>query len=221
MMLLWASAGVPLGVYNTTVKFNIALRIQAQILTFLSLLTWSQCYYYGKKWSIFRCASTLVGMCILMGGVEARLIFALKVSLWQQLEAFNTRDKMMSTNDHELLSSSQAGIDRHITWPVTLIAILAAVLLAVGVLRHYCDIYIHRTVRGISFIFVGIDAAGDLFSLISVCKISPGNHPPVQYHGLSLPDGVDCSRDGHLWYGARSLDRRVHLRRILQSDALG
>ena len=47
-------------------------------------------------------------------------------------------------------------------------AVLAAVLLAAGVLRHYWDIATHRTVRGISFIFVGIDAAGDLFSLISI-----------------------------------------------------
>lgn len=47
-------------------------------------------------------------------------------------------------------------------------AVLSAVLLAAGVLRHYWDIYVHRSVRGISFIFVGIDAAGDLFSLISV-----------------------------------------------------
>lgn len=48
-------------------------------------------------------------------------------------------------------------------------AVLSACLLAAGVLRHYYDIYVHRTVRGISFIFVGIDAAGDLFSLVSVC----------------------------------------------------
>lgn len=48
--------------------------------------------------------------------------------------------------------------------------VLSAVLLSAGVLRHYYDIYIHRTVRGISFIFVGIDAAGDVFSLVSVCK---------------------------------------------------
>src|SRR4051812_46509397 len=47
-------------------------------------------------------------------------------------------------------------------------AVLSAVLLAAGVLRHYWDIYVHRTVRGISFIFVGIDAAGDLFSLVAV-----------------------------------------------------
>lgn len=51
-----------------------------------------------------------------------------------------------------------------------LMAILSACLLAAWVLRHAWDIYIHRTVRGISFFFVGIDAAGDLFSLISVCE---------------------------------------------------
>jgi hypothetical protein len=48
--------------------------------------------------------------------------------------------------------------------------VVSTVLLSAGVLRHYYDIYVHQTVRGISFIFVGIDAAGDVFSLISVCK---------------------------------------------------
>jgi hypothetical protein len=51
---------------------------------------------------------------------------------------------------------------------VTLMAVLAALFLALGVLRHYWDIYIHRTVRGISFVFVGIDALGDLLSIVSV-----------------------------------------------------
>ena len=74
-----------------------------------------------------------------MGGVEVALIFALR-----------------------------AAVRRHVVWPVTFMAVLAAVLLAAGVLRHYWDIWTHRTVRGISFIFVGIDAAGDLFSLVSV-----------------------------------------------------
>jgi uncharacterized membrane protein YhaH (DUF805 family) len=48
MMLLWATAGVPLGVYNIVEDFNIALKIQPQILTTLSLITWTQCLYYGK-----------------------------------------------------------------------------------------------------------------------------------------------------------------------------
>jgi len=46
MMLLWACAGVPLGAYNVAANFNIALQIQPQILTVLSLITWIQCYYY-------------------------------------------------------------------------------------------------------------------------------------------------------------------------------
>ena len=47
-MLLWAAAGVPLGVYNIVEEFNVALRIQPNILTALSLVTWSQCLYYRK-----------------------------------------------------------------------------------------------------------------------------------------------------------------------------
>ena len=47
-------------------------------------------------------------------------------------------------------------------------AVISALLLAMGVGRHYIDIWQKRTVRGISFLFVGIDAAGDLFSLLSL-----------------------------------------------------
>ena len=47
MMLLWAAAGAPLGVYNIVNELNVALRIQPQILTTLSLVTWAQCLYYG------------------------------------------------------------------------------------------------------------------------------------------------------------------------------
>jgi hypothetical protein len=57
-------------------------------------------------------------------------------------------------------------------WAVTLMGVISTVLLSAGVLRHYWDIWVHRTVRGISFIFVGIDAAGDVFSLVSVCEYS-------------------------------------------------
>jgi hypothetical protein len=74
-----------------------------------------------------------------MGGVQAALIVALRIAKERQLQ-----------------------------WPLTLMAVLSAALLAAGVLRHYWDIYVHRTVRGISFLFVGIDAAGDVFSLVSV-----------------------------------------------------
>ena len=48
MLMLWAWAGVPLGVYNIVSDFNIALQVQPQILAGLSLTTWIQVYYYEK-----------------------------------------------------------------------------------------------------------------------------------------------------------------------------
>lgn len=158
-MLLWAVAGVPLGVYNIVEEFNIALRVQPQILTTLSLVTWAQCLYYGKvgflcmlpwlrfcradscqRYSVANCIAAVAPLLLILGGIEAGLVFALKEAK-----------------------------SRDIQWPLVLMAVLSACLLAAGVLRHYWDIYVHRTVRGISFFFVGIDAAGDLFSLVSIC----------------------------------------------------
>ena len=139
MMLLWASAGIPLGAYNIAENFNIALQIQPQILTLLSLITWAQCKYYSYEWAWQKTVRALVPVVLLMGGLEIGLIFALKIA---------ERDQVV--------------------WPATFLAVLAAVLLCAGVGRHYWDIWKMRTVRGISFLFVGIDAAGDLTSLISV-----------------------------------------------------
>lgn len=139
MMLLWACAGVPLGAYNVSGHFNIALQVQPQILTVLSLITWIQCYYYDDKWGISKCCVVVGAIGTVFGGIEAGLVFALKTALRQNLH-----------------------------WPITLLGVISTILLSAGVLRHYYDIYIHRTVRGISFIFVAIDAAGDVFSLISV-----------------------------------------------------
>lgn len=139
MMMLWSWAGVPLGVYNIVSNFNLALQIQPQILTFLSLITWMQCYYYKHAWSMVHALAVAIPIACVMAGIEVALVFALRI-----------------------------GVRRGVDWPITLMAVLAALFLALGVLRHYVDIYQHRTVRGISFLFVGIDAMGDLTSLISV-----------------------------------------------------
>lgn len=58
--------------------------------------------------------------------------------------------------------------ESHRTKTVHAMAVLSALGLALGVLRHYYDIYKHRTVRGISWAFVGLDAAGDLTSLLAI-----------------------------------------------------
>ncbi|KEF63451.1 uncharacterized protein A1O9_01429 [Exophiala aquamarina CBS 119918] len=139
MMLFWAAAGIPLGVYNIVEDFNVALRIQPQLLTFLSLVTWIQCKYYGDQWPLSKSAAILTPVVLLMGGIECGLIFALRKARREMVE-----------------------------WPTVFMAVLSACLLSAGVLRHYWDIYKERTVRGISFLFVFIDALGDLTSLTSV-----------------------------------------------------
>ncbi|RSL97318.1 hypothetical protein CDV31_013083 [Fusarium ambrosium] len=152
MMMLWAWAGVPLGVYNIVKEYNIALRIQPQILTLLSLITWIQCYYYERKWSVYRSLLVVLPIAAVMGGIQAGLIIALRIPESKDIE-----------------------------WPMILMASLSAALLAAGVLRHYWDIWIHRTVRGISFLFVAIDAAGDVFSLASVFF-----QPKLDYLGIVI-----------------------------------
>lgn len=138
-MLFWAWAGVPLGVYNIVSGFSIALRIQPQILTALSLVTWAQCHYYERKWSEGRvCVVAGTAACV-MGGIEAGLVFALR-----------------------------EGRQQGTTWPLTLMAVLAAVLLALGVCEQYLAIRRNRSVEGISFLFCGLDALGDVTSIISV-----------------------------------------------------
>ncbi|KAF2266029.1 PQ loop repeat protein-like protein [Lojkania enalia] len=137
--LSWAVAGVPLGVYNIADDFNIALQIQPNILIFLSLLTWSQCKYYGEEWSRRKIAIAFAAMAMVFGGVEAGLVFALRLA-------------------HE----------RGQKWAATLMATIAAILLAGGVLRHYVDMIRTRSDAGLSLKFAILDASGDVTSLLSV-----------------------------------------------------
>lgn len=137
--LSWAAAGVPLGVYNIADDFNVALQVQPNILILLSLITWSQCKYYGDKWTLLRVSLFSIVTVLALGGIEAGLVFALRVA--------RRRDQ---------------------DWAFTLMAVLAAVLLAGGVLRHYVDMYRTRSDAGLSLRFAVLDASGDVASILSV-----------------------------------------------------
>ena len=58
--------------------------------------------------------------------------------------------------------------ERNIEWPSIMMAALAAVLLAGGVLRHYIDMFKTRSDAGISLKFALLDVSGDVASLVSV-----------------------------------------------------
>lgn len=139
MYLSWAIAGIPLGVYNLVRDFNVALQVQPHILILLSLVAWAQCLYYGSGWRPARVLGASVGAAAGIGGVECGLYFALREARRRELE-----------------------------WPLILMAVLAAVCLMLGVLLYYWEIYKSRSVEGISFMFVMIDAGGDLVSILAL-----------------------------------------------------
>lgn len=60
-------------------------------------------------------------------------------------------------------------------------AIIAAVLLAGGVLRHYIDMYRTRSDAGISLKFAVLDLSGDIASLVSVIF-----QPTLKIYGLVI-----------------------------------
>uniref|UniRef100_A0A8H7N2F4 Uncharacterized protein n=1 Tax=Bionectria ochroleuca TaxID=29856 RepID=A0A8H7N2F4_BIOOC len=129
----------PLGTYNVVQNLNVALQVQPHILIFLSLVTWAQIKYYSDQWPLVKILIGVVASGVGIGGVEAGLYFALRLAR-----------------------------DRHIEWPMTFMAVLAAVLLCVGVVRYYVEIYRSRSVQGISFMFVFLDAMGDLVSILAL-----------------------------------------------------
>ncbi|KAL4960171.1 PQ-loop repeat-containing protein [Aspergillus stella-maris] len=137
--LAWAIAGVPLGVYNIAESFNVALQVQPNILIFLSLVTWSQCKYYGDKWTLKRVGFVATTIAVVLGGIEAGLFYGIRTAN-----------------------------DRGQDWAAILMASLAAALLAGGVLRHYLDMFRTKSDAGLSLRFAILDASGDVVSLLSV-----------------------------------------------------
>ncbi|OOO05019.1 peptidase M36 fungalysin [Aspergillus oryzae] len=158
--LSWAMAGVPLGVYNISDNFNIALQVQPNILISLSLLTWSQCKYYRDKWNLKKILPVAIVLGAVLGGVEAGLVFALRV-------AYRRGER----------------------WPSTLMAILSAVLLAAGVLRHYVDMFRTRSDAGLSLRFALLDASGDVASILSVIF-----QPSLSILGLVIYEYIDSDQ---------------------------
>ncbi|BFZ61549.1 Beige protein-like 1 [Saitoella coloradoensis] len=139
MLMLWAVAAPPYGIYAIVQQLNIPLQIQPQLFGILSLITWAQCLYYENKVASWKCWVYTIVLSALFGGIEAGCIVGLRIPY-----------------------------DNGVTWPITLIGVIAVVLIVAGLCPPYIDIWKHRSVRGISFYFLSIDMSGALFSLLSL-----------------------------------------------------
>lgn len=140
MMFLWALSAVPFGVYTIVQNFNIPLQIQPPVFCLLSLVCWAQTLVYNNNYAPWRAGLLAMAMGTIFGGIEVVLIMTFH--------------------------------SQHITdlaWPIMVIGISAAILLAVGLLPPYLELWKRKgKVVGISFVFLGLDWLGAFFSLMGV-----------------------------------------------------
>jgi len=139
MMALWVTAGVPLGIYNTVQKLNVGLIIQPQSFMFFAVVCTVQTYHYRLKWSLKKSLGIVLSVIAVLAALEAAGIELLKL-----------------------------GLRNGVHWPVTLVGVISALLINIGLLPQYWEIYKRNAVIGVSFLFLAIDCAGAVFSFLSL-----------------------------------------------------
>lgn len=139
MMAFWVCAGVPLGIYNIVQDLNIGLQIQPQCFMFFATVCTSQTYHYRLSWSYFKSASIVLVVMVILAALEAAGIEVLKL-----------------------------GLRNGVHWPVTFIGVISAVLINIGLIPQYYEIFKRNAVIGVSYTFLGIDCAGAVLFFISL-----------------------------------------------------
>lgn len=142
LVLMWCVAALPLGIYVIVQDLNVPLIVQPQLFALFTLLSWTQCMYYGSARSRAWCATVLVGTLVLFGALEAGMVFALRPSYRRGT------------------SAAKAG--------VRFFGILSSALISLALIPQYYEIYKHGAVIGISLTFMAVDLLGAVFSILSL-----------------------------------------------------
>jgi len=139
-MFLWAVCAVPFGAYSICQNFNIPIQVQPQCFGTFCLISWAQTLIYHDRWPVWKASVVAALAWLVFGGVEAALILTLKPLY-----------------------------DRGIEFPMIILGVIASILLAVGLLPPYIEIWKRRgRVIGINWIFLTIDWMGAFFSLMAL-----------------------------------------------------
>ncbi|ADV20420.1 integral membrane protein [Cryptococcus gattii E566] len=140
LMFIWAVGTVIHGAYIVAQNFSIPLQVQPQVFAALATVSWCQCMYYGRGYSLKSVLAIFIVLCCIFAGFEVGSVYA----LW-------------------------AGQRNGVEWPVLLYGYLSAVLLAVGLLPQFWEIYKYREVIGISILFMAVDILGGVsYALVVV-----------------------------------------------------
>ncbi|OAX79920.1 hypothetical protein ACJ72_05756 [Emergomyces africanus] len=140
MMFLWALCAVPFGVYMILQQVPIPIQIQPQMFGSLCTICWAQILYYSQGYSLRKAVLAGVLAAALFGGSEALFILTLRIPY-----------------------------SKGITWPALLFGIIAAVLVTIGLIPPYFELWKRQgRVIGISWFFLSMDTLGALFSLLAL-----------------------------------------------------
>ncbi|KAF2175763.1 hypothetical protein K469DRAFT_609544, partial [Zopfia rhizophila CBS 207.26] len=140
MLMLWASCAVPFGVYAIVQNFNLPLQLQPQCFGGLTLICWGQALVYHNHWRVW--TATLVTIFIAVSFAVTELVLVLTL---------------------------RRPYSNGIEWPMTMMAIIASVMLAVGLIPPYFELAKRNgRVIGINFIFLTVDWLGAFFSLMAL-----------------------------------------------------
>ncbi|RKP29169.1 PQ-loop-domain-containing protein [Metschnikowia bicuspidata] len=185
MMFLWSASGIPFSIYFFGINASVALKVQPILFTFFCIVGWTQTLFYPPVQMPIKKIKVLVGLFVLLA-VDAQVGFI----LWL----------------HPLYA-------RGVHWPMLMIAIIASVLLILGLIPPYFKLAKRKgRVVGINFIFLSMDASGALFSLLSVVMGNMDTMSLIMYLIiLAMEIGIFAS--AIFWYltGGRSILKQEKL----------
>ncbi|KAI9844173.1 MAG: hypothetical protein M1837_005773 [Sclerophora amabilis] len=138
-------------------NFNIPLQIQPQVFCALALFCWGQTLVYHNQWRAWTAALLATSLGLALGGFEVLLILTLR-----------------------------GPYNRGVSFPMTILGVLASVLLAAGLVPPYFEIWKRRgrvvgistsiltylasvpLLKSLDMVFLTTDWLGGLFSLMAL-----------------------------------------------------
>ncbi|KAF9917592.1 hypothetical protein BX616_000530 [Lobosporangium transversale] len=141
MFLFWTLASLGFGSYSIIEDLSIPIIVQPHVFGFFSTTCFLQCIYYNqkKRWSLLKTLVISFLLAVGFAGIEAAAFFG-----------------------------TRAGLVHDVKGTLDAAGILPVVLLGVGFIPQYIDILRLRSVVSVSMVFIGADASGSVFSLISL-----------------------------------------------------
>ncbi|KAJ7199110.1 PQ loop repeat-domain-containing protein [Mycena haematopus] len=136
LVFLWAISSPFLGAYAIILNLNIPLIREPQIFGSLCLVSWCQCQHYGAKRSWGAAIAMTLGIAIVLIGFEAGIVLAVR-------------------------STAHTGSEAA-THATQFLGIFGSVLLGLGLVPQYVEIWRRREVVGISSLLLVLDMLGGI-----------------------------------------------------------